>query len=189
MRVAGMPPVRRCDAFEPRAVKWFPRTATTPPGWVVDFGQNIAGTVQLTIPASILAVAPAGTNITLRHAEVTWPNGSLHHMYGQKIAEITTYIVGRAKGRAADADAGTIVFEPRHTYSGFRFVEISGSALPSAAVGGPLPVSVVAHFVHSDLEQTGQLSTSSTLLNKVVQVSGCDCSRCVGNGRNHKTRA
>jgi alpha-L-rhamnosidase len=169
MRVAGMPPVRRCEIFEPRTVKWFAPTARTPAGWVVDFGQNIAGTVQLTIPASILAAAPAGSNITLRHAEVTWRNGSLHHMYGGKVVELTTYIVEDMHG---DGEAGAdVVLEPRHTYSGFRYIEVSGSALPSAAVGGALPVSVVAHFVHSDLEQTGRLSTGSTVLNKIIQAA------------------
>jgi alpha-L-rhamnosidase len=169
MRVAGMPPVRRCETLEPRTVEWFPPTAKNPAGWVVDFGQNIAGQVQLTIPPSVLAAAPAGSNITVRHAEVSWPNGSLHHMYGAN-AEVTTYVVG-GKDRAR-GDTGATVFEPRHTYSGFRFVEISGSALPTAAAGdGALPVSVVAHFIHSDLEQTGNLSTSSHLLNKIVQAA------------------
>jgi alpha-L-rhamnosidase len=164
MRVATMPPVRRCKAFEPHAIKWFAPTATTPANWVVDFGQNIAGTVQLTIPPSVLAAAPVGANITLRHAEVSWANGSLHHMYGHKIAEITTYVMD------GDGDAkagGGIVFEPRFTYSGFRYVEVSGSALQNA--GSALPVSVLAHFVHSDLEQTGKLSTSSTMLNKIIE--------------------
>jgi alpha-L-rhamnosidase len=152
-------------------VKWFGPTASTPAGWVVDFGQNIAGTVQLTIPRAILNAAPAGSNITLRHAEVTWSNGSLHHMYGSKIAEITTYVVGGDGGADGAGGAGSVVFEPRHTYSGFRYVEISGSALPSAAGGGPLPVSVVAHFVHSDLERTGQVATSSVLLNRIVKAA------------------
>jgi len=30
---------------------------------------------------------------------------------------------------------------------------------------------VAAHFVHTDLEQTGQLSTSSVVLNKVVRAA------------------
>ena len=185
MRASGMPPVRRCETLEPRTVEWFGPTATTPAGWVVDFGQNIAGTVRITIPPSVLAAAPAGSNITLRHAEVSWPNGSLHHMYSQRIAELTTYVVGgggggkgegggEGEGDGGEGGAGGtgVVFEPRHSTSGFRFVEISGSALPTAAAGGgALPISVAAHFVHTDLEQTGQLSTSSAVLNKVVRAA------------------
>ena len=37
--------------------------------------------------------------------------------------------------------------------------------------GGVLPVSVVAHFVHSDLERTGRLATSSDLVNRIVKAA------------------
>ena len=125
----------------------------------------MAGTVQLSIPASVLGTALPGTNITLRHAEMAHPNGSLHHLFGKPVTELTTYVVGDV----ADHGGG-VNFEPRHTYSGFRYVEISGSAFASAG-GGQLPVSVSAHFVHSDLEQTGRLSTSSDLLNRIVHAA------------------
>ena len=168
LRVAGMPAIRRCETFAPRSVRWFgaAQASPNPPGWVVDFGQNIAGTVELSIPASVLRAAQPGTNITIQHAETVHPDGTLHHLYGSPVTELTTYIVGDA---TTWGSAGA-VFEPRHSYSGFRYVAISGSALGPAA-GGPLPVSVAAHFVHSDLEQTGQLSTSSALVNSIVRAA------------------
>ena len=45
----------------------------------------MAGTVQLSIPNAVLDAAPAGSVITIRHAETLWPNGSLHHLYGAKV--------------------------------------------------------------------------------------------------------
>jgi len=169
LRAAAMPPVRRCESFTPRTVKWRAASAENPAGWVVDFGQNMAGTVKLTIPRSVLDAAGAGTNVTMRHAEMTRPNGSLHHLYGAEDREWTTFVLGSAEGTGAGG--GDVVFEPRFTYSGFRYVLISGSALAGAAVGGPLPVSVLAHFVHTDMERNGRLSTSSALLNKIVKAA------------------
>ena len=77
LRAHVMPQVRQCSAFTPRSIRWYPRTATAPAGgWVVDFGQNIAGTVQLKIPAAMISSAPAGSSIIVRHSEVLWPNGA-----------------------------------------------------------------------------------------------------------------
>ena len=128
-------------------------------------------------------------------------------MYGAKAAEVSTYIMpgNRASidhrdsapdggSNTARSTSGTnhhadaVVFEPRFTYMGFRYIEISGdafSAMISHALeqshatlsntmpdGLPsLPVSVLAHFIHTDMEATGRVSTSSSLLNKVIRAA------------------
>ena len=78
LRVTGMPPIRRAEAFTPHSIRWFGPSPVNPAagggGWVVDFGQNIAGTVELSIPAAVLAAARPGTNITIRHAETVHPD-------------------------------------------------------------------------------------------------------------------
>lgn len=133
LRAQIMPRIRQCQTFQPKAVRWYPKTATGPAAWVVDFGQNMAGTVQLTIPKAVLAATTAGSIITVRHAETVWPNGSLHHLYGGKVQERLTYIVGASRGSSSRATqtehSSGVVFEPRHTSMGFRYIELSGSAL------------------------------------------------------------
>jgi hypothetical protein len=202
LRAQVMPPIRRVEVFEPVSVKYFPASSVDQRVvWVVDFGQNMAGTVRLTVPALVISTAAPGSNITLRHAEAVYPNGSLHHLYGARVAESVTYVVSPSSANGDD-----VLYEPAHTYFGFRYVEISGEALhhfthgvtrgerhsgssssdsdsstnsSKTSSGGvdslddevPLPVKVVAHFVHSDLERTGSITTSSDLLNRIVHAA------------------
>lgn len=169
LRAQLMPRIRQCQRFTPQSVRWFSASSKLPAGWVVDFGQNMAGTVELTIPSSVLRTLKSGSNITVRHAEMVYSNGSLHHLYGSKVAEISTYII------ANPADFGRepidIVYEPHFTYMGFRYIHISISAFENIGTISPLPVSVVAHFVHSDLEHTGSITTSSGILNKIIHAA------------------
>jgi alpha-L-rhamnosidase len=169
LRAQVMPRVEQCETFAPRTVKWFPGEGAQLGVWVVDFGQNIAGTVRLTIPEAVLASAPAGSNVTVRHAETVWPNGTLHHLYGRAIAETVTVIVAGGT-TSTDATPAALVFEPRFTYMGFRYIEISGAAL-ARHQGPDVPVGVVAHFVHSNLDRTGRLTTSSPVLSGIVRAA------------------
>ena len=66
-----------------------------------------------------------------------WPNGSLHHLYGKNVQERLTYIVAASNASLDTASnasggggggGGGVVFEPRFTSMGFRYVELSGSS-------------------------------------------------------------
>lgn len=170
LRSQIMPRIRRCETFQPQSTRWFSGDNQTSQGvWVVDFGQNMAGTVEITIPGVLLLGTQPGTNITVRHAEMVWPNGTLHHLYGRAVSETLTVIV-TTQSRNGEFEPDDIVYEPRFTYMGFRYVEISGSAL-SHVQGVDIPVRVVAHFTHTDLEQTGRIETSSNVLSGIVHAA------------------
>ncbi len=98
------PPVRRQEELQPIKI-W-----TSPAGkTLVDFGQNLVGWVRARVQG------PAGTTITLRHAEV------LEH------DELGTRPLRTAK--ATDRfilSGGDDVFEPTFTFHGFRYVEVDG---------------------------------------------------------------
>ncbi len=98
------PFVRRLDEFAVTEV------ITTPSGrTVVDFGQNLVGRLRIRV------AGPAGTEITLRHAEV------LEH------GELGTRPLRHAAATDVLTLAGSeIEWEPEFTFHGFRYAEISG---------------------------------------------------------------
>lgn len=116
------------------------------PKYVVDFGQNLVGVVRLRVEA------PAGTTLTLRHAEVLDANGQI-------------YTANLRSARATDhytcRGGGVETWQPRFTFHGFRYVEIKG--LPAE----PKPADVVAVVLHSVLPPTGEFSCDVPLLNQL----------------------
>ncbi|NOG54366.1 MAG: family 78 glycoside hydrolase catalytic domain [Planctomycetes bacterium] len=118
----------------------------TPGVFVYDFGQNLAGWARLTVDA------PTGRQITLRHAEVLNQDGTLYTDNLRSASQIDRYI---------SPGPGTHVFEPRFTYHGFRYLELSG-------LEHPLPLSnVEVCAVHSDPSISGSFETSDDLLNQL----------------------
>ena len=84
----------------------------TPAGdTVVDMGQNMVGWVRLK------AQGPAGTTITLRHAEVLDKEGNFYTANLRKAKATARYTL---KG------GGIETFEPHFTFQGFRFVAVAG---------------------------------------------------------------
>ena len=83
---------------------------------VVDMGQNMVGWVRLTVEG------PAGTTVTLRHAEVLDKDGNFYTDNLRAAAQQVAYTL---KG------GGREVFEPRFTFQGFRYV--AGRRLSRAA--------------------------------------------------------
>lgn len=115
---------------------------------LLDFGQNLVGRLRLNVHG------PAGTTITLRHAEV------LQHG--------TLYVRPLRQAQATDTlvldGAGARTWEPRFTFHGFRYAEIEGwpgELLPGE--GSP----VVARVYHTDMEPTGWFDSSHQLLNRL----------------------
>lgn len=86
---------------------------TTPKGeTVVDFGQNIAGTIRVEISAE------AGEEIRFEHGEVLDADGNFTYAFSDTAHEQKdVYISAGQKGK---------VFEPEFTYHGFRYVRVTG---------------------------------------------------------------
>lgn len=135
---AEHPPVRRTQELTPVGVK-----EVAPGVWLVDVGQNIAGRIRLR------TAGPPGTVVRLQHAEVL-QDGRLYRR-PLRFADATDEWI-----LAGTAEAET--FEPRFTYHGFRYAEISGLARPLGAGD------VVAVVVGTDLVRTGTFESSHPLL-------------------------
>src|SRR5262245_54087197 len=76
---------------------------------LLDGGQNIAGWVRLRVRGS------AGTEVTVRHAEVREPDGRLH---------LRALRSAKATDRYVLADDTEVTLEPRFTFHGFRYADV-----------------------------------------------------------------
>jgi hypothetical protein len=136
------PPVRVVRTLRPRSVR-----SPRPGVFVYDFGENFAGWAQLRV------AGPAGTTVRLRTAEELKPDGTLDTTTNRDAASTDSYTLGAAPG--------VQVYEPRFTYHGFRYLELTGyPGTPDLAV-------VAGRVVHADVAATGHVETSDPLLNAI----------------------
>ncbi len=103
-----MPPVRELCELHPKTIK-----QPKPGSWIYDLGQNMVGVVRLKVSA------PAGTTITLRHAEMLNPDGTLYTQNLRGAPSIDHYTC---------EGGGVETWQPRFTFHGFRYVELTGLA-------------------------------------------------------------
>jgi alpha-L-rhamnosidase len=138
---AAGPSVKKIEEVKPLKVLRTPAGDT-----VIDMGQNMVGWVKFRV------TAPAGTTITLRHAEVLDKAGNF---YTENLRDAKATIRYTASGK------GTETFEPHFTFQGFRYVSVSGwpGEVNAADFTG-----IVAH---SSIERTGNFETSNALLNQL----------------------
>ena len=135
------PPMRRIEALQPIAVLQTPNGET-----VLDFGQNLVGWVRMQVQG------PAGTEVTLRHAEVLDQAGNFYTANLRTAQQTDRYIL---KGQGAET------YEPRFTFHGFRYVAVEGYP------GAVDPRHFTAVVVHSDLVRTGDFDCDHPLLNQL----------------------
>jgi alpha-L-rhamnosidase len=135
-----MPPIRVVDALAPIHM-----TSPRPGVFVYDLGQNTSGWVRLRVQG------PRGTTVRLRHSELLYEDGSINIENMRKAKVTDTYVL---KG------SGSVeVYEPRFTYHGFRYVELSGFP------GTPTLDTIRGRVVHSALDPTGGFTSSKKMLN------------------------
>lgn len=113
---------------------------------VYDLGQNMVGWCRLKVRGS------AGIKVQLRFAETVNPDGSLY-MANLRGAKVTDSYTLRGVGKE--------IWEPRFTYHGFRYVEVTG--LPGVATLAALE----GRVVHDDLARAGEFNCSNELLNQI----------------------
>jgi len=140
---ATLPPIKIIKTIQPVAL-----TNPKLDVYVYDFGQNFTGWVRLTVSG------PRGTEVKLRHAEVLHPDGMINVIPNRRAKAIDTYIL---KGE------GIEVYEPRFTYHGFRYVEVTGYP------GTPNLNTLQGVVVHSAVEPVGGFSCSNPLINRIHQ--------------------
>ena len=108
-------------------------TEVRPGVYLYDMGQNFAG-----IPRLAISNGHKGQKLTLRFAEVLYPDGPnkgmimIENLRATMVRDIYTL------------RGGTEVVEPRFTWHGYRYIEISG-------LDNPLPLSSVQGVVLSSI--------------------------------------
>ncbi len=132
------------------------RTQPRPGVHIFDMGQNLVGWLRLKTPSGL----PAGTTFTLRHAEVLNPDGTLYITNLRRATCTDTYITG---------GNGAGVFEPRFTFKGFRYAEITARGPDGREMTDYVPAADVleAVVIHSDMEPAGTFECSDKLINQL----------------------
>ncbi|MDX2227283.1 MAG: glycoside hydrolase family 78 protein [Verrucomicrobiae bacterium] len=139
-------PIRVTTEFHPVAI-----TEPHPCVYILDMTQNMVGWVR-----AVFRKTKSGQEIRLRHAEMLNPDGTLYldNMRGAK--PVDTYI---CRGDTEE------VYEPRFTYHGFRYVEITGLKVR------PEAKDITGRVFHSSCPKTGRLETSNELINRIFHAT------------------
>lgn len=112
---------------------------------LIDFSQNISGWVRLTVDGK------KGDVVTIRHAEVLEDGPNLHTAALRTAKATDVYTLGHD---------GRNVLEPKFTFHGFQFAEVTGSATF---------ISAVAVAISSANERRGFFTSSDVRLNRLHQ--------------------
>ncbi len=138
-------PIRRCGDIAAKKL-----TEPKPGVYVFDLGQNMVGFARL------LAKGNPGQKVTLRHAEMLNPDGTIYTANLRAAAATDTFILAGGEKRA---------YEPSFTFHGFQYVEVTGLDYK------PDLTDITGVVLHSDLETVGKFECSEPLVNKLVQNS------------------
>ena len=148
LRAAVLPPSQVTQVIKPVTVK-----ETKKGVFVFDLGQNIAGWARIKV------TGPAGTTVTLRYAERIDTDGNItqvpinaHIRHGDLQTDHYTL-----------SGQGTEIWEPRFTYHGFQYVEVTGWP------GRPTLDSLQGCVVHTTFPGAGSFACSNELFDKVQQ--------------------
>ncbi len=139
-----MPAIQVVDTVVP-----FGMSNPLPGVYVFDMGQNFSGWARLRVEG------PRGTDVRLRFAELLFPDGTLNQDNLRSAQAEDHYIL---KGGGEEA------WEPRFTYHGFRYVEVTGFP------GTPALDAVRGRVVHSAVEPVGSFAASKDVLNGIQRL-------------------
>jgi alpha-L-rhamnosidase len=114
--------------------------------YVFDLGQNFSGWIRLKVKGN------AGDQVVMHFAEMLNADGTVYTANLRSARAVDTYIL---KGGAEE------VWEPRFTFHGFRYVQISGLRAK------PTPDAVTGIVVHSDSPVSASFECSNPMLNQL----------------------
>ena len=142
-----MRPIRACQEYE--AAKFSELSEGV---YLYDFGYNMAGVTRINVRGE------KGTVVKLRHGERLSKDGRLDQ------SNIDVYYRGDKEKDPFQTDILTLSggkdeFMSAFNYKGFRYVQVEASA--------PIEIdkeSLVAYFVHSDVPQVGEITSSNKLI-------------------------
>ena len=114
--------------------------------YVFDMGQNMVGRIRLKVDGE------QGTVVGLRHAEALNPDGTNY---------TTNLRFARATDRYVLKGGGEEVYEPRFTFHGFRYVEVTGYR------GEPSLEAITGRVLRSATPASGTFECSSPMVNQL----------------------
>ncbi|WP_345238683.1 glycoside hydrolase family 78 protein [Flavisolibacter ginsenosidimutans] len=114
--------------------------------YVLDMGQNMAGWLKMNVKGE------KGAAVTLRFAESLQPNGE-PYVANLRDAKVTDVYTLKGDGKET--------WNPTFVTHGFRYVEITGYP------GKPKLDDFAGEVVYDDLQTTGSLETSNSVINQV----------------------
>lgn len=145
----NLPPIKRMKELTPKKIYQVKKDT-----YIFDFGQNFAGWTRLSIDA------PPGTIITIKTAEEVDADGKLDPastgVFVTKVVQTDQYT---CRG------GGEEIWEPRFTYHGFRYAEVSGlTKVPDKNL-------LLGIVVHSSVTIDGSFICSNEQMNHLHQLA------------------
>ena len=135
--------------------------------FIIDFGQNFAGTIKLSVEG------PAGTVVKIRCGEDVHTDGSLNY-FTNLVAQLKDIWNANPGKGAPKPPVSTItyilkgngieVYSPRFTFHSFRYVELTGFP------GKPVLNTVKGLRMNADLKENGSFECSNEMFNKVQEM-------------------
>lgn len=147
----NMPAIRESDTYRPVSV-----SRMSDREYVFSFAKNMTGVCTLRVKGE------AGTRITMEHGELLREDGTVEmhnidfHSHPVREYSLQRDIFTLAGGGEEE------VFTPKFHYNGFQYVTVKADR--------PVELdrsSLTAHFLHSDVEPTGEFRSSNELLNRL----------------------
>src|SRR5207245_10542416 len=117
--------------------------------YVYDMGQNLSGWVRLRVRGA------RGSAVRLRFSELVYPNGMINRDNIREAKSRDIYILS---GESEET------YEPRFTYHGFRYVEVTGFS------GTPSLDSIRGRVVHTNVATVGSFAASKQILNQIQKL-------------------
>jgi alpha-L-rhamnosidase len=136
-------PIRIMDEISPVSMK-----KIGPDTFIFDMGQNMVGWVELSVKGK------KGDKVALRFAETLKADSSLF-VANLRTAEVTDTYILRGEGEEK--------WQPRFTYHGFRYVEMTGYP------GTPTRSSIRGKVIHDALDVAGSFACSNPLINRIYK--------------------
>lgn len=138
---SSIPPIKIQKTITPVSIR-----KNNSGAYILDFGQNFSGWVRIK-----LKNCKAGDSVTIRYAEET-ENGELD-TYTNRSAKATDIYITNGSPEET--------WEPRFTYHGFRYVEVSGASY------NPERDEIIGCVVYDALKETGKFVCDYEPLNKL----------------------
>jgi len=135
-------PVRAIAEFKAKTI-----TQPSPGVYILDLGQNFAGVGRLTLKGT------PGQKVAMRYGERLKPDGTLY-TGNLRDARVTDTYICRGGGLIE-------TWQPRFTYHGFRFIELTG------LTHKPDADTVVGVALGTDMARAGSFSCSDPMLNQL----------------------